>query len=182
MGLCKHGNEKGDVAGQHGQCGLCRQEALAPPLPKASSVCPVCGIAVPHAHDYAGLMTLIVKQKNDLAAAQSALAESQMAESSTAGLLRETEQALAAAQAENEKLREWQVRKNGEIIDLQGVLLDAEGKIERLIKEAAALRSAITDALKYLGPKAPDCSGCEYEWDRAITILRTAIEARKEGV
>jgi len=40
------------------------------PLPKASPVCPVCGIAVPHAHDYAGLMTLIVKQKNDLAAAQ----------------------------------------------------------------------------------------------------------------
>lgn len=36
------------------------------PLPKASAVCPVCGIAEPHAHDYATLMTMIVKLKSEV--------------------------------------------------------------------------------------------------------------------
>jgi len=40
------------------------------PLPKASPVCPVCGLDRPHGHGQAELVALIVKQKTDLAAAQ----------------------------------------------------------------------------------------------------------------
>lgn len=49
--------------------------------------------------DLAAARTGAASYMHDLAAAQAALAESQMAESTTAGILRETEQALSAAQA-----------------------------------------------------------------------------------
>jgi len=42
-------------------------------LPKASPVCPVCGLDRPHGHGQAELVALIVKQKTDLAAAQAEL-------------------------------------------------------------------------------------------------------------
>jgi hypothetical protein len=96
--------------------------------------------------------TLIAALERDLAAARSriALLEHDMKTGDYETLYAQTVQELAAAQAENEKLREWQVRKNGEIIDLQGVLLDAEGKIERLMKEAAALREKVALAYGHL--------------------------------
>lgn len=38
------------------------------------------------------------------------------------------------------------------------------------------LRTAISQALTYLGDEAPLCSGCAYEWDHAIKLLRAALE------
>ena len=45
--------------------------------------------------------------------------------------------------------------------------------------EAAALRDAIGQAVIYLGPVAPECSGCEYEWNAALNILNAAIDQAK---
>lgn len=38
------------------------------------------------------------------------------------------------------------------------------------------LEIAIRNALQLLGPEAPTCCGCEYEWSQAIKVLREAIE------
>ena len=44
------------------------------PLPKASPVCPVCGLDRPHGHGQAELVSVIRELKADLAAAQESLA------------------------------------------------------------------------------------------------------------
>ena len=38
------------------------------------------------------------------------------------------------------------------------------------------LRKAIIEALRLLGPEAPECCGCKYEWQHAINILQEALE------
>ena len=42
-------------------------------------------------------------------------------------------------------------------------------------EERDALKAAAQTAIKLLGPTAPDCCGCEYEWNQAITQLRAAL-------
>lgn len=46
-----------------------------------------------------------------------------------------------------------------------------------------ALVQAIQEAIALLGPEAPSCSGCEYEWNHALRALREAIDhaRRAEG-
>lgn len=39
-----------------------------------------------------------------------------------------------------------------------------------------ALTDAIQKAIDLLGPEAPICSGCEYEWNHALRVLRAAID------
>ena len=39
------------------------------------------------------------------------------------------------------------------------------------------LEQAAQKALKLLGPEAPECCGCRYEWEQAIEVLRNAIES-----
>jgi len=106
------------------------------PLPKASPVCPVCGIAVPHAHDYAGLMTLIVKQKNDLAAAQADLREH-------IALCLEANKLIDNAQAERDALRE---RANALLhqIDI-GDYVDSEGHALKNNIAVLTLMKALTN-------------------------------------
>ena len=38
------------------------------------------------------------------------------------------------------------------------------------------LVAAIREAIELLGPEAPLCSGCEYEWNHALRVLREAID------
>jgi len=38
------------------------------------------------------------------------------------------------------------------------------------------LVAAIREAIELLGPEAPSCSGCEYEWNHALRVLREAID------
>lgn len=46
-----------------------------------------------------------------------------------------------------------------------------------------ALVQAIQEAIALLGPEAPSCSGCEYEWNHALRVLHEAIDhaRRNEG-
>ena len=39
-----------------------------------------------------------------------------------------------------------------------------------------ALVQAIQEAIALLGPEAPSCSGCEYEWNHALRVLHEAID------
>lgn len=47
-----------------------------------------------------------------------------------------------------------------------------------------ALVQAIQEAIALLGPEAPSCSGCEYEWNHALRVLHEAIDhaRRIEGL
>jgi hypothetical protein len=47
--------------------------------------------------------------------------------------------------------------------------------------EAKRMREAINEALMLLGPEAPECSGCAYEWDHAIKVLSAALAADQKG-
>ena len=46
-----------------------------------------------------------------------------------------------------------------------------------------ALTDAVQKAIELLGPEAPLCSGCAYEWNHALHVLRAAIDhaRRVEG-
>lgn len=58
------------------------------------------------------------------------------------------------------------------------IRIDAEGMRHTLqISELARLRYAIQSAIRYLGPKAPECCGCEYEWTHALEELNAAVGA-----
>ena len=59
-------------------------------------------------------------------------------------------------------------------LDLQ--LGDALAEIDQLRAERDALKAGAQMAIKLLGPTAPDCCGCEYEWNQAITQLQAALE------
>lgn len=39
-----------------------------------------------------------------------------------------------------------------------------------------ALVQAIQEAIALLGPEAPSCSGCEYEWNHALRVLHEAVD------
>ncbi len=39
---------------------------------------------------------------------------------------------------------------------------------------------AMKQAIQLLGPVAPDCCGCEYEWREAIKVLQDAIEVAEK--
>lgn len=43
------------------------------------------------------------------------------------------------------------------------------------MSEYSQLRDAAREALRLLGPKAPRCSGCEYEWSEAIKALEAGL-------
>lgn len=43
------------------------------------------------------------------------------------------------------------------------------------------LKQAARQAIALLGPEAPLCSGCEYEWNQAIKVLKEALEAAPTG-
>tara|TARA_R110000803_G_scaffold163913_1_gene227646 strand:+ start:25399 stop:25587 length:189 start_codon:yes stop_codon:yes gene_type:complete len=47
------------------------------------------------------------------------------------------------------------------------------------LAENRALKAAIQKAINLLGPTAPDCCGCEYEWNQAITQLQAALGRKK---
>jgi hypothetical protein len=47
--------------------------------------------------------------------------------------------------------------------------------------EPKRMREAINEALMLLGPEAPECSGCAYEWDHAIKVLSAALAADQKG-
>lgn len=54
--------------------------------------------------------------------------------------------------------------------------LDSERKANAILTaEVEAMKGHINMALTYLGPTAPECSGCAYEWNHAIKELRAAI-------
>tara|TARA_R110000822_G_scaffold36783_5_gene103362 strand:+ start:2462 stop:2650 length:189 start_codon:yes stop_codon:yes gene_type:complete len=43
------------------------------------------------------------------------------------------------------------------------------------LAEIKALKAAIQKAVTLLGPTAPDCCGCEFEWNQAIKQLQAAL-------
>ena len=47
------------------------------------------------------------------------------------------------------------------------------------LAENRALKAAIQEAITLLGPTAPDCCGCEEEWNEAITQLQAALKGEK---
>ena len=69
--------------------------------------------------------------------------------------------------------RDEQCRLNGMGAEREYVLL---GKVAQLERESDALRAAAQAAINLLGPTAPDCCGCEYEWNHAITQLQAAMK------
>jgi hypothetical protein len=49
-------------------------------------------------------------------------------------------------------------------------------KSAKCVEENERMRAAIGEALSYLGPSAPNCAGCEYEWNEAIRVLKKALK------
>lgn len=73
--------------------------------------------------------------------------------------------------------------QNGCFAELNAIYPDEAAALladrDRLAAEVEAMKGHINMALTYLGPTAPECSGCAYEWDQAIKELRAAIPEEK---
>lgn len=111
---------------------------------------------------------------------------------------------IAALQAENAELRSQVRRLHAQAAELEeegerllvnarlnsALVRDQATEIESLSEQgqsfkqwgaeqsmlAESYRAVMRQALEALGPSAPECSGCAYEWQQAVNALREALE------
>ena len=66
-----------------------------------------------------------------------------------------------------------------EVSRLRVVNAELRASIQKSVQADTALSKAARQAIALLGPEAPLCSGCEYEWNQAIKLLKEALGETK---
>ena len=73
--------------------------------------------------------------------------------------------AAAQSAADNAALRADAIRTQNEVV----------GPLRERVK---VLEDALKEIERVMGPEVPECSGCVYEWNEALTTARAALEEK----
>ena len=95
----------------------------------------------------------------------------------------ERDAALAASRYEASLCQEALDDMNTMKAERDALISDMQDHIavsNELALECVELRDAAQNAIELLGPTAPDCCGCQEEWNEAIKQLRAALEKNNE--